>query len=1243
MPPEPAPDPEDTFVPRGATVTAFASGRYVVRRLLGEGGQKVVYLVHDEVLDRDCALSMVKSELLEPDDLERLRREAQAMARLGAHSNIVSVFDFGDEDGKPYLVCEYVPAGELRRHLRDAAAPLPLERALAIAADIARALTVAHGRGVIHRDIKPANVWLCEDGSAKLGDFGLAFSLDRTRMTLPGSAMGTATYMAPEQARGEPVDARTDLYALGVVLYEMVCARPPFSGDDPLSVISQHTSVAPNAPVLHVADLPVALNELILRLLAKWPDGRPESASAVLEELRAITDGLRTTQMLPDREPGPEVKPEHQPAAPGFVGRVTELAQLTAALDRTIGGAGSLVMVVGEPGIGKTRLLEQFAAHARDAGARALVGRCYDGDWAPPFSPFVEAIKEHATTTSPQHLRAQLGPDAGVLARIVPALHDRLPNILEPPAIPAEGERYRLMEAVSDTLGRIAAERPLVLVLDDLHWADKGTIAMLQQVARTPATQHVLLLGAYRDVELDRTHPLADALAGLRREKHFERVLLHGLDGAEVAELLDTIAEQDVPAPLSEAIARETDGNPFFIKEVLLHLVEEGKIVQQDGSWTSKLSIAEMGIPEGVREVIGRRLSRVSETCGRMLTAASALTAGFSWEVISAISDAGDAALLDAVDEALGAQLIIEREKGRYDFTHALIRHTLYEELSTPRRVLLHRQIGEALERLYAHDIDSHVAELAHHYQEIGTEIDKTLAYSWGAGDQAVSSGAFDSAVSFYERAEFTLVHAPAADPFRHAELLLRLGQARYAAGLACSETFARAAVIALDANAFELAIRAALRDPLDRANTSNVALWPHDDGQMPILLDRALSGLSPQPTPLRACALAYRAEVESDRNLREVFRAQALEMARAVDEPLAIAYALYWQQFNLYRSPRDADRHVAEASEIIDIAGRFGDLPLVRAGHMWRAFSLLSLGDPGMDADLRTFHRMSDDLRVPQATWWSSVCMAMRTLMRGEFPEAEELIVQAAIYGQRAFSEVSPEVGDAEGVAEGLAVQLFALRRDQGRLHEILPAIQEAVEQATHATRVAHGTEVAEAAPAWRAALALAYVECDRLDDGRREFELALSGLDLSEPDSLFHFTTLSLVAEVCGLLGAGAPVRGLYSKLSPLSARMLHVNCRAALGSADRLLGVLASQMSEFADAEVHFIDAQAMHERMGARPWVARTRLDHARMLRKRDAAGDAARARELLQQALATAQEIGMAKVAADCEALLVVDG
>ncbi len=279
---------EQTRAAERGPARTFASGRYVVRRVLGEGGQKIVYLVHDEALDRECALSLINSELVDDDDRLRLRREAQAMAHLGAQSNIVTVFDFGEEDGKPYLVCEYVPAGDLRQELRNAGGSLPLERALAIAEDIARALAVAHARGVIHRDVKPANVWLCEDGSAKLGDFGLAFSLDRSRLTMAGTVMGTAAYLSPEQALAEPVTERSDLYSLGALLYEMLCGRPPFTDENATALIAQHINARPAPPSEHNRHLPAALDALILHLLAKSPNERPESAAVVLESLAAI-------------------------------------------------------------------------------------------------------------------------------------------------------------------------------------------------------------------------------------------------------------------------------------------------------------------------------------------------------------------------------------------------------------------------------------------------------------------------------------------------------------------------------------------------------------------------------------------------------------------------------------------------------------------------------------------------------------------------------------------------------------------------------------------------------------------------------------------------------------------------------------------------------------------------------------------------------------------------------------------
>lgn len=291
--PLPSPGEIDRTRASGTSETrTFADGRYVARQVLGEGGQKSVFLVHDTALERDCALSLIKTDLVDPDDLTRVRREAQAMAQLGAQPHIVTVFDIGDEDGRPYIVCEYVSGGDLRQELYHAGGSLPLHRAVAIAMDVCRALAVVHRRGIVHRDIKPANIWLTEDGSAKLGDFGVALAADRSRLTMAGTVTGTAAYMAPEQALGAEVDARSDLYSLGCVLYEMACGRPPFAGDDPLAVISQHVNVAPSPPSQHNQDIPQELEGLILKLLAKGKEERPSSAEEALAELERLATEL---------------------------------------------------------------------------------------------------------------------------------------------------------------------------------------------------------------------------------------------------------------------------------------------------------------------------------------------------------------------------------------------------------------------------------------------------------------------------------------------------------------------------------------------------------------------------------------------------------------------------------------------------------------------------------------------------------------------------------------------------------------------------------------------------------------------------------------------------------------------------------------------------------------------------------------------------------------------------------------
>lgn len=460
-----------------------------------------------------------------------------------------------------------------------------------------------------------------------------------------------------------------------------------------------------------------------------------------------------------------------------FVGRTSEMARLGQKLDEARAGRGGLVMLIGEPGIGKSRAIEEFTDHARESGATVLSGRCFEGEWAPPYGPFAEAIAGYVGAADPDGLRADLGYGAAPIARLVPSLRDALSDVPEPEPLQPDEERFRMLDAVSQFLIAVSQRAPVVLVLDDLHWADKGTIAMLRHVARFVTKHRILLLGAYRDVELDRQHPLSDALGALRREVEYERIALKGLDEGDIGALLTSMTEHDVPEAFVHAISEETDGNPFFIREVLIHLTDEGKIYQEDGRWTSKHSVAEMGIPEGVRQVIGRRLSRLSEHVNKLLTAASGFNGPFHIDLAGAVAGLDEPAALDAIDEALHAQLLRSMgESDTYNFTHALIRHTLYGELSPSRQVRLHRQIAEAMERVYGDHAKDHAAELAYQYHRSAaiSGAERGVPHALAAADQAEAAAAWDEHVGFLRMALELLPEGDARRP----RVLDRLGVA---------------------------------------------------------------------------------------------------------------------------------------------------------------------------------------------------------------------------------------------------------------------------------------------------------------------------------------------------------------------------------------------------------------------------------------------------------------------------------
>ena len=552
--PTPAtPDPTEPATP-SVQPDSFAGGRYRVERFLGEGGKKRVYLAHDELLDRDIAFALIKTEGLDEVGRERVVREAHAMGRMGVHPHIVSILDFGDHDGVPYVVTELMGGGDVEGLLDEADGPLPLAQSLEIVKAPADGLVFAHEQGVLHRDLKPGNVWLTADGVAKIGDFGLAVAEGRSRLTQHGMMVGTFGYMPTEQALGQEVTRQADLCSLGAMLYELVTGSPPFTGDDATAVISQHINTAPLRPSLRSDHCPPALEALILNLLAKAPNDSPASAAEVLAALEGVDPEASSAS-------DSQLNPLDRLARGVFVGRESELMQLRTVFDDAFSGRGRVVMLVGEPGIGKTRTTQELETYARMRGAQVLWGRAHEASGAPAYWPWVQVGRAWGRGNDVAALAEVL---AGAGAELV-WLFPELPGMLgqeaqESPAVADDGAQFRLFDAYVSLLRAVTESSALVVVLDDMHWADKPTLLLLQHLARELSNMRLLVVGTYRDTELARTHPLSEALAELNREGGFQRVVLRGLNEAEVRSYLAATTGREPSRELAVLTTHLRDG-----------------------------------------------------------------------------------------------------------------------------------------------------------------------------------------------------------------------------------------------------------------------------------------------------------------------------------------------------------------------------------------------------------------------------------------------------------------------------------------------------------------------------------------------------------------------------------------------------------------------------------------------------------------------------------------------------------
>jgi DNA-binding SARP family transcriptional activator len=990
--------------------------------------------------------------------------------------------------------------------------------------------------------------------------------------------------------------------------------------------LGAHAEVVPQLEAV-IAEHPYREGPRALLMLALYRCDRQAEAlqayqdarGALVEEL-GIEPGERLRELergILAQDPGLQLvvasappAGEPQPDAPrrAFVGRDRELSDLAGALDGAIAGSGRLVLLAGEPGIGKSRLADALMEQARRRGALVAAGRCWEAGGAPPYWPWIQVLRTVIRDTEAEALRTQLAGGASDLAQLLPELRERFASLPEPPALDREGARFRLFEATGSFLRAAAEARPLVVVLDDLHAADEPSLLLLEFVARGLAQSRMLVTGAYRDVDPVLRAPLTAALAELVRESHTVQIALGGLTAADIAEYVE-IATGIVPASgLADAIRAETEGNPLFVSETVHLLAAEGRVAEAG---------ARVRIPPSVRAVIGHRLERLSESCQATLVWASVIGREFGFEALGAVGALEHGTLMDALSEAMAEGVLedVPGTPGRLRFAHQLIRDVLYERVTLARRMQLHKEVGDALEVLYAPDPEPHLAELAQHFvaaAPVGAR-DKASGYARRAGDRAAGQLAFEEAARHYEIA-LTLAENPRA----RCELLLAMGDAHARAGdtPASKRAFREAADLAERADFVELLARAAFgyggRFAWARGST-DPALVP--------LLERALAAIGDEDgrTRVRLLArLAAAARDEPSGGRRAELGDEALRIARESGDPATLAWAIEGRWIAIEGPARYLRREgLAVGDELISLGGEIGDREKVFAGHDHRLHSVWVMGDRhAVDAELRSLEELAEELRQPAQRWHVGTGRAILALMEGRFADAETLIAETLAIGERA---------ETWNAAVSARLELFVLRRAQGRLAEVEEVIARSVDEYP-------------SLPRFPAALAHLHAELGHEPKARAVFdELLARDLARHHRDAEWLFT-ISVLADPCARLEDWDAAAELYSMLLPYERLYAHAPVEVCFGSVARALGILAMTMHRWREAERHYHVAIEAERTLRARPWVAHSQHHLADGLLARGDAADAERARALLDEAVATYGELGMDTWATRAEAL-----
>jgi hypothetical protein len=1127
-----SPPSEVSTLPAPESASRLIVGRYHLGRIVGQGSSKIVYQAHDQYLGRDVAVAFVPGAKSDPEAHARLMGEVRALARLGDHPHIVTIHDIGDDEGEFFLVAEYLPGGSVAERLAcETAGQLGGRAAISIARDVCRALERVHGEGLVHRDVKPDNIWLAGDGRALLGDFGVALST-RDGQGVSGQRVGTPGYMAPEQAHAGLADARSDLYALGVTLRKMLGGGGASDAE---------------------------LADLVYALVDERPERRPSSAEAVRRVLESRLESMTKPPRRPRLSrgsPGADHMPPPLPAALAgserrpLIARERELAQLEHDWRAAAAGKRRFVILRGEPGIGKSRLAFHFAAHARRHGSSVLHGRCYE-QAALPYQPLVDALR-HVVA----HGRAALPDDDVVELRLVlPELGGRTER--RTTTRDAHLGPYRLFDAVARCLHRYAGRYPLVLVIDDLQWADRPTFQLLLHLIRQPAETGLLVVGTLQTPHPSLPDTVRAMVGDLLREGLLRRIDVTGLDADGIKTLVAASRRIEPSAQLVRMLADITDGNPLFVEQIVRDLRDRHR-GEADGAPP----------PPGVKDVIGRRIARLSPASVDVLQTASVIGREFSLELLEIVLDTGGDAVILALEEAeaIGLVVGVPERLGSFAFCHGVVRDAVYDELPASTRARWHRRIAVVLER----HSDASPAVLAQHAIQAGRRdfTERAARYSIQAAEQAGAAYAYGEAATHYERAINALQRLGHSHDRERGELLLALGRARWQGGLpGARQTTRSAAALARELDAPDLLARAAVGGRFYEIGVV-------DDRQRETL-EEALERLPPSERGLRVKVMARLAEHLHLTDMTErslAFSEQALTAARSQGDAELLLAALGARHVALLDFETGADR-LRVSAELVELAMRTGHLDAAALARHWHIYDLMETGaTDAARAEHVRLAALAKDLRQPLYRHAAMAWRCVWSQLAGRLDVAERLADEQQALAARAR---------ARDVQSNRLAQQFGVDWQRGRLPDLIGQLEHlAGRDGPHVT--------------WSAALAFALADAGRRDDAGAILGDLSAGECASARPGLLRLTTLALLAETCARIGSQAQAAALRRRLLPYRSRFVQVGYMTSFGSVERLLGLLAAREGDAAASE-HFARALERNSEIDADAMVEMTRRD------------------------------------------------